>query len=276
MPDNTLAAFLKAQRRRTGKRAPIFTPTAAQERKFERLIGRLIKEWSVVLNTDVLPAYGTLLSQQIQASNISVSLGTESLVDRLDSQLQTAANRVANYAESLSPELRLFLVEFADWHRGKLISSMRVATGVDLSPMLSLSETNGLMRAATVRNVSLIKGLNADMTKRVTNAVVDSFNQRYQIKALRKRLVEDLKFAPGRAKIIAQDQIGKYTNELDRFRHEQLGIKKYIWRTVGDDRVRPTHAALEGEVIAWDKPPAIGHPGTDINCRCRPEAYLEE
>ncbi len=52
-------------------------------------------------------------------------------------------------------------------------------------------------------------------------------------------------------------------------------VDKYIWLTQGDDKVRPDHAALEGELIAWDDPPDIGHPGEDYNCRCIAQPYLD-
>jgi hypothetical protein len=47
----------------------------------------------------------------------------------------------------------------------------------------------------------------------------------------------------------------------------------YIWRTAGDDKVRASHAANDGKIIAWDNPPTTGHPGEDINCRCVAEPY---
>lgn len=52
-------------------------------------------------------------------------------------------------------------------------------------------------------------------------------------------------------------------------------VDKYIWLTQGDDKVRPDHAALEGELIAWDDPPNIGHPGEDYNCRFMAQPYLD-
>jgi len=42
----------------------------------------------------------------------------------------------------------------------------------------------------------------------------------------------------------------------------------YIWRTVGDEKVRGSHAARNGKVFQWAKPPEGGHPGEDHNCRC--------
>ena len=47
----------------------------------------------------------------------------------------------------------------------------------------------------------------------------------------------------------------------------------YTWRTTGDDRVRGTHAALNGRVFSWTSPPEHGHPGSEPNCRCWAEPY---
>jgi peptidoglycan hydrolase-like protein with peptidoglycan-binding domain len=39
----------------------------------------------------------------------------------------------------------------------------------------------------------------------------------------------------------------------------------YIWRTVEDNKVRGTHAALNRTIRNWDNAP---DPGDDFNCRC--------
>jgi SPP1 gp7 family putative phage head morphogenesis protein len=47
------------------------------------------------------------------------------------------------------------------------------------------------------------------------------------------------------------------------------GILNYVWRTVGDSRVRPTHRSNEGVVFSWLSPsPITGHPKTQFGCRC--------
>lgn len=275
-PQLELAKFLKQQGRRGVIRAKTFIPTAAQEAKFQRIINRLIKEWTGVLKSTVIPEYANAIAQSGSVGSIGLLAGSSEPVDRLERALELGAARTTAFAASTAPELEVWAQEYAKWHLDKLTASIRQATGVEIQPALSLPDTNSLLRAATRRNVALIQGLDGDMKKRVTQAVIDSFNDRKAVNALRKRLVDDLGFAPGRARIIAQDQIGKYTKELDQFRHTQLGIEKYVWVTVGDDRVRPTHAANEGKIFAWSKPPAAtGHPGDDINCRCRAMAYIE-
>lgn len=42
----------------------------------------------------------------------------------------------------------------------------------------------------------------------------------------------------------------------------------YIWRTVGDGKVRSSHADRNGKVFSWVNPPEGGHPGEAPNCRC--------
>ncbi len=54
---------------------------------------------------------------------------------------------------------------------------------------------------------------------------------------------------------------------------EEHSTRYYIWRTRGDNKVRPFHAANNGRIFAWDDPPATGHPGEDYNCRCTAEPY---
>ena len=55
---------------------------------------------------------------------------------------------------------------------------------------------------------------------------------------------------------------------INQLRQEDLGIERYVWVTQGDHKVRPEHAALNGEVFSWDHPSDEGHPGQTPNCRC--------
>ena len=45
--------------------------------------------------------------------------------------------------------------------------------------------------------------------------------------------------------------------------------EKYVWVTVGDDKVRPEHEALDGEIRTWYDTP---HPGEEYGCRCHAES----
>lgn len=85
---------------------------------------------------------------------------------------------------------------------------------------------------------------------------------------LKAKLQERADVSESRAELIARDQTLKLNGAITQIRQENAGVDSYTWSTSLDERVRPEHAALEGEVFAWSSPPSVGHPGQDINCRC--------
>ena len=47
------------------------------------------------------------------------------------------------------------------------------------------------------------------------------------------------------------------------------GVTHFVWETVGDDRVRPLHASIEGNTYPVSTGhPTEGRPGDPYNCRC--------
>ena len=94
-------------------------------------------------------------------------------------------------------------------------------------------------------------------------------------------------------KLIARDQMGKLNGQITQAQMEEIGLDMYIWSTAFDDRVRDSHAAMEGLLCRWDdasvcsydggktwvdRPSAAVqlHPGQDIQCRCVGLAYYPE
>lgn len=49
-----------------------------------------------------------------------------------------------------------------------------------------------------------------------------------------------------KANLLARDQIGTLSADLTRTRQESAGVKEYIWRSSGDERVRACHRELDG------------------------------
>lgn len=48
----------------------------------------------------------------------------------------------------------------------------------------------------------------------------------------------------------------------------------YIWRTVGDDKVRVSHKQNNGKIFAYKELLSTNHPGEDYGCRCWAEPYI--
>ena len=113
-----------------------------------------------------------------------------------------------------------------------------------------------------------------------------------------KKLAEEIKKATEslsdkHCKLLARDQIGKLNGQITQAQMEEIGLELYVWSTSSDDRVRESHALMEGLLCRWDdasvcsydngktwEPRPSGaidlHPGQDIQCRCIGLAFYPE
>lgn len=84
--------------------------------------------------------------------------------------------------------------------------------------------------------------------------------------------------AMSRAELIARTETARQTTILTQTRAVSIGSGGYIWRTADDGRVRPSHAAMDGQFVKWSEPPTLdgltGHAGALPNCRCYPEPVI--
>ncbi|EHK89793.1 phage head morphogenesis protein [Aggregatibacter actinomycetemcomitans] len=148
-------------------------------------------------------------------------------------------------------------------------TNLKNQTGVDLAGYLrntpNIAEKVNVMTSA---NVQLIKSIRSQYLDKVQNAVTQALVSGSLNKDLTAQIKALGQTTEKRAAFIARDQSSKLNAALTQARHEDLGVKKYMWSTAGDERVRDSHAELDGQVFSYDKPPAVGNPGHDFNCRC--------
>ena len=124
-------------------------------------------------------------------------------------------------------------------------------------------------------NVSLIKtipprlhaGLERELIKLTQQAPFDR-------QALAKVLRQQYNSSGYNLRRITRDQTSKAVGNLTHIRQTDVGITEYFWRTSADERVRETHRRNGGLRFKWATPPATGHPGHDIQCRCHAEGIL--
>ena len=148
--------------------------------------------------------------------------------------------------------------------------NLKNQTGIDLSAYLRNSP-NIVERVneLTVSNIQLIKSIRTQYLDKVQNSVMQAMVQGTLNKDLAEQLKKLGKDVENRAMLIARDQSSKLNAALTRARHEEVGIKKYMWSTSGDERVRASHAEKDGQIFEYTNPPTdTGHPGHDVNCRC--------
>ena len=125
-------------------------------------------------------------------------------------------------------------------------------------------------------NVGLIKSIPERMFGEVREMVENAAVTGQRPESFAKDIQERFGVSEARAKLLARDQVGKYNGNLTAARQQRLGIKSFIWRTSGDERVRESHRAKEGERYEWQDPPnETGMPGADYQCRCTAEPIID-
>lgn len=149
-------------------------------------------------------------------------------------------------------------------------TNLKNQTGIDLSAYLRNSPNIAeKVNALTAGNIQLIKSIRSQYLDKVQNAVMQAMVRGSLNKDLAAQIKDLGKTTEKRAMFIARDQSSKLNAALTQARHEDVGIKKYMWSTSGDERVRESHAEKDGQIFEYTNPPAdTGHPGHDFNCRC--------
>lgn len=160
------------------------------------------------------------------------------------------------------------------WNRTQFRRVVKSVIGVDIvthEPWLA-----DVLATTVVSNVSLIRNVGEQAAADVESLVTTALRQGIGQGDLADQIMERFAVSERRANLIARDQVSKLNADLTQTRQKDIGVKRYVWRTAGDERVRESHAAQEGKTFDWSKPPAgTGHPGHDINCRCYAEADLD-
>ncbi|MFB6371613.1 MAG: phage minor head protein [Bradymonadaceae bacterium] len=126
-------------------------------------------------------------------------------------------------------------------------------------------------------NVDLITKMPFDVAQRIKTDVAKALKEGRRFEEIIPNVREKLGVGAYRGELIARDQIGKINGQLNQIRQQQMGVEGYVWVTMNDERVRPSHSIKDGEEFLWGKPPAdTGHPGEDIQCRCHARGKVED
>ena len=170
-------------------------------------------------------------------------------------------------------------------NKNKFDRTVARATGVDLGSIITSEGLEDFTALSVNKNVSLIKSLPEEYLKQVetivNNGVVSGARFPTIAKEITAKTGANSKLA-NRIKVIARNEVQTINAQITLRRSESLNIKKGIYRTSQDERVRKCHDELDGDEFeikkgAWSKTcQKFIQPGiTDINCRCSYSPIIE-
>lgn len=161
----------------------------------------------------------------------------------------------------------------------RMASDVKKANSKTLEVIGITPKDTGLTKFVNERrkeNVELLRKAHGDYVDKVRDLFENPDNFGMRSETLAERLAERGDVSQSRAELIARDQTLTLNGQITKERQTSAGVERYTWSTSLDERVRPEHAALEGQVFDWDNPPAVGHPGDDVLCRCVAIPIIEE
>jgi len=268
-----LVAALQERRRQTGARKlprprRMLQPDGQRLAYFKALREGPLADMRRLLEERLIPVLPKIASRHDAARTDAV----DDVGDVLD---EITGELFAKWTNArLAQLVRPLAYDLAKFHRSQMIAVFRDYIGIDVIGLEPWLEKE--VGKFVAENVALIKSIPstefAKIETMVARDVADGVRWEETAKDVRSRF----SVSESRANLIARDQAGKFFGDLNKIRQEQLGVGRYTWRTMHDNRVRDEHEERDGKVYSWDKPPPDGHPGEAIQCRCFAEPDLSD
>lgn len=262
-----------------------FNNPDSQEREYTRLLLGYSKRLRADVNSILLPRLGDIKLQ------FDVESRADTWVDTLDGLIAELARLALEGASVLFQKLPGQYEAISKFNEGQFKMVVKANTGLTLPPVMPGAPSSAILGVNVFRsepflkpladgwvreNTNLIKSLPTRLHPELEGIIRRGVTNGQSVKGMTSMIKARYGVTDYRATLIAQDQTLKANADLTRYRLQSVGVRRYTWRSVGDSRVRPEHAYLNGREFDFDEPPAEGNPGQPVRCRCRAEAIWDE
>ena len=253
-----------------------------QEYKYRKILLTYNNQYKKILKQNMSP-FVMEMAEEATAVNLPTgdlkqdALGWQ---DRLHRVMSRIAKDMAEPTNKAIKDMIRVGPQVNEFNKGEWKKLIRSQYGVNptsedpekyRSLLLNWSRNNSLLIKDIPNKTS------RQIAEQVRVTLIDGTNTQDTANAIYKIMSDRTDVSDSRAKLIARDQVAKLNGQLTRERQQDIGVTGYIWRTVGDERVRDTHDENDGQFFTWDNPPSeTGAPGEDYQCRCWAEPVLPE
>lgn len=244
----------------------------ALEREYRRMLLAYVDIYIGLVKTILLDKLPVLVSAAKSLRPDGVN--TDSWVENLSELITSITLTMQKRTSGISTSVEKLAQKISDWNYDEVMSVVRSVIGVDVfvrEPWLS-----DQLRSFVDQQKYFIKNLPEEATGQIKTIAQQGLQRGLTGSDIAAEIEKRFGITRRRAEFIARDQVAKFNGGLTALRQQEMGVTKYVWQTVGDNRVRPEHEEREGDVFEWTNPPEGGHPGEDFNCRCVAMPILNE
>lgn len=232
----------QSKRRRPAK--PVKPPESA-ERFYRSQLRSLVRTMAESIERHVVPTL----------KRIKPEYTADSWSDDIESSLEAAwAPFAAAGMEVMYQRLaREFVSRVAQDTTERLVRSVNQAAGVNLGPIFEADDMRDFMRVSIEQNTSLISSVPEEYFKRVRTVVYQGVAGKTAPTTIASRIQEATGVSYRRARVIARDQVGSITSQVNERRQNQAGIRHYRAVDAGDERVtgRPGGKYPNARISCW-------------------------
>lgn len=248
------------------KQQPISKMEAVQ---YFRVLNKLSKEMREDIKKELIPLLKSLES----------NYATDGYADQISQLIGRLSLKYSNITFQYGKSAAEKMVKSVSGKNQKAFNKLvNKAVGVDLSTILVDEGLNDFLDAQINKNTTLIKSIPDEYFKSIETVVMNGTVNGLRWEQIAREIggIKDISSVNGklqnRIKLIARNETSNINASINKRRQEKLGIESFKWVTSKDERVRDSHAKLDGKVFDWDNPPIVDGvpttPGRPINCRC--------
>lgn len=237
------------------------------ERDYYRVLRAVVRRLKSATNNNI-----PMLAYSLRQDDDSTA--TDAFVQAILAELLKSMT-----VEEAISELELILAGVSSVVDANVISAFAEAVSVDvfLNDSSLLDTVKAEWKAQQSRLVDSIVNTYIEKLQIIVSNAVQRGTAMSEVKEEIKVL---LNTTDKRAKFIARNEVGNLNGIITMRRQVDCGIGVYQWSSSHDERVRPSHAEMDGKYFYWNSdkvgeingikvyPAPKYHPCMDYNCRC--------
>ena len=131
------------------------------------------------------------------------------------------------------------------------------------------------LKQKALENALKVKDIKKEQALKLQDVIRDAYYSGKTTDEITAKISKVVDGGESRLKTIARDQTIKFANAVQTEKEQKAGVSRFVWVTMGDERVRDTHRHVDGKefdnvtgALGLLDFPDSRFPGDDINCRC--------